>query len=595
MRLPAVTSRTLQGDMSRPRSARPALTAAAAVAILAATAWFTLPTGFGSYNEGFQSTIAINAHEIAVGDLAHADLLYPLNGAFFVVSRFGVALVLAGLIAIDHFDALINFRLLLGLSLVGLIAANTMLLWRRYRVGLPWSLLPALLFPAVFETAWFFNDDLLSAALSTAALAVFWLNLTLPATAVAAVLFALAISARTDAVLMTPAFAALLWFDVKTWRERAMHVLVAAPIVALLPIGLYAAWGLSIFDVVPLTRRATTLWARGSGLRHMGQPILKAFAPPGALAVALGVLSTCARRQWREIILLIGVPAVFVLAYGTMLSEVRYLLPLFPIFSILMVEGARATMRAGARWRNRGIAAFALAFASCLLPPVLPPLKALHFVATDHDTPRPLIGRLWSPAISIWWNRKLNDGVAVLGSTLATAGAGGTPAVVVSTYWNSDRLIDLLLLEQGFTGQRMAAPAACGEIGEVFTRGAQRVVHLRPHIPMIPGERTGVTWPALGVPCMEALGVTGDVLLVDWTPLDKVPADPGPQPGERRLYYPKVDDIASLARPLASTVSVYTISEVPVGDVESRLQSASDTAEQSAAEQAIARRGEFGL
>jgi len=190
--------------------------AAGIAAVVGLLVWFTIPVFAGHYNEGFQTDTVLNAETIVEGHVHGADIIYDLVNKFFLNSRFGLSVVLAGLLKLG-FSAVDGFRIVQFLSLIGLVAANAAILVRRYGVHPVYACLPALLFPGLFETAWFPNDNLLSAALSSTALLLFWTRPTLLATAASALLLGLAITCRTDAVLLAPAFLVLMWFELPNW------------------------------------------------------------------------------------------------------------------------------------------------------------------------------------------------------------------------------------------------------------------------------------------------------------------------------------------------------------------------------------------
>ncbi len=575
----------------------------AGIAVL--LAWFTLPALGSTYNEGFQTSIVMNAYAILHGGMADVDPLHGLNNDFLFYTRLGVSIALAGLIKLG-LPAAAAFRLLMLVSLALLVAANAGLLAWRYRIHPLLACVPLLLFPGLFESAWFFNDNVLSAALSsTALLLLFWSRVSLPATAGAAALWGLAVACRSDAALIAPAFAILGWFALPTWGARLRHALVAGPIAVAIPVLIYASFGLNILDILPLTRRATELWARKETWAHVLEPFLKGFALPGLLALAAGAVAVLRQRRWLEALLCLVVPLLYVAAYGRMLSEVRYLLPLAPFFGILMIEGWNAVQSASPGVRRAADAAFALALLTCVLPPSVPG-RPLHFMAADHDMPRPALGRVWSPVLGMWWDRTLDEGAAALASALEAdvaqaAARPGRTALVVSTYWSSDRMIDLILREHGFTLDQSAAPAACRTIAETFIQdgiqdGTQngapnagvRVVHLRPHIPIIPTERAEVNWEVLAVPCLQALGTAeaAHVLVAGWTGLLEPPTGLE-APGVVPLLLPSLD-IVALARSLAAQRYSYYVAEAPLAAIPLLLEPAVDPAELEAARAALA-------
>ena len=560
--------------------------AAGIAAVVGLLAWFTIPVFVGHYNEGFQTVTVMNAETIVEGHVHGADIIYPLVDKFFLNSRFGLSVVLAGLLKLG-FGAVNGFRLIQLLSLVGLVAANAAILVRRYRVHPVLACLPALLFPGLFETAWFPNDNLLSAALSSTALLLFWTRPTLPATAASALLLGLAIACRTDAVLLAPAFLVLMWFELPTWPQRISRALVAGPIVAAVPILVYAAFGLHFLDILPLTRQAGIAWDRHDSVTHLLHPALKGFSMPGLLLAVVGAVTVIQRRQWREIMLCLAVPLAYAAAYGLMLTEVRYLLPLSPFFGILLILGLRAVLAAAGRWGTAGRAALVVTGLLCFVPPVAPPVHALWFLTTDNDMTRPWMGRFWSPALAMWWNSKLEQGYDVAAAAVPAAAEPGGLGVVVSTRWTPDHAVDLILREDGFTGSRATTPASCAELGEVFTRGADRVLHLRLHIPLIPKERSLVTWEALGAPCLRDLGKTAtDRVLVVGQTLISDPVEGLSAPGVTPMHIPALD-INPWARFIAGKSYGYFVATAPVAAIPLMLKVPETEKEEVGAEWAV--------
>ena len=108
--------------------------AAVGAAILVALAWFIVPVFGGSYTEGFEATIAINAREIVAGRVDRVDLLYPFSGRFFLVTRLGSEVVLGAVGAATGFSGLVSFRLVMFASLLVLVGSIVHVLARRYRV-----------------------------------------------------------------------------------------------------------------------------------------------------------------------------------------------------------------------------------------------------------------------------------------------------------------------------------------------------------------------------------------------------------------------------------------------------------------------------
>ena len=276
-----------------------------------------------------------------------------------------------------------------------------------------------------------------------------------------------------------------------------------------------------------------------------------------------------------------------------MLTEIRYLLPLSPFFGILMVEGARAVINA-TRWlRAAGVAALVFALLLCFAPPIMLPDRRLYFLSTDNDMPRPSIGRFWSPAMGIWWNQSLAMGFnSVSDAVLAAAKPMGS-GVVVSGGWTSDRAVELTLREHRFVGTPATTPEFCADIGEVFVRADERILHLRSHIPMLPTERESVTWQAFGAPCLNALGKTPSdrVLVVGGMPVAEPP---------RGLMAPGVDiveiptlDANRWARVILGKSFGYYVAIAQTEAIMGILRAPTDETERLGANAAITDRGKL--
>ncbi len=545
--------------------------AAAGAAIAAALVWFTLPVLGGSYTEGFESTIAINARELVAGQINRVDLLYPFSGRFFLVTRLGSEIVLGAVGAATGFSGLVSFRLVMLASLLVLVGSVVHVLARRYRVHPLFGGLACLLFPPIFESAYFFNDNVLSAALSSLALAVFWRSrLTLPLTAVAALLLGLAVATRLDAAFVSLAFAALLWFELPDWRSRIRHALVAAPIVALVPVAVYAAYGISFFEIFQIVPRAVALWDRefaaGTWIGH----VLNGLSLPGLIAAPLGLLSFLLRRQWREVVLCAVVPVAYLIAYGNSLYELRYLLPLAPFVAIAIVEGGRVVLRSTGLQRRALQLAFAAAFAACVIPPLELPYWRLN---SDRDGPRPFVGRLWSPAAWSWWTGIMNDAIAALEGAVEQDARPGETTVIVSGFWNADRLAHLILLEHGFEQRAYAGPPECHTLVQQFVRGDAAVLHVRTHIPLVRGQMEAITWLDAGLPCLRAAGLDRKpVLFVEWGNIDLRASNGKSGTSPTDLYQPTFRGIGTWADPVVGRLGSYSVARLAVSDVAERLR-----------------------
>ncbi len=483
----------------------------AMVAAVIAMAWFLFPILRGTYTEGFEPMIGINADRLLAGRPEEADTLYPFNQRFFLVTRLGITLLLGGANLLDGLPTLANFRGIMFASVLLLVGATAFILRRKYQVHPVFGCLACFLLPPVFESAYFFNDNLLSAGVATLAFALFWTRLSLPATAVAALLMGIAMATRPDALLLTPAFAVVAHFEIPDWRTRIRHALVASPILVAVPFGLYAVCGLSFLDVFAVAPRALTLWNRQFTLWTYLGHVLNGLSLPAMVILPVGLLRFFRLRQWREILLCFGVPLLYVAAYGSSLFQLRYLIPLTPLLAIAIVEGGRAVLQGRSLVLRAMLAAALLA---CFVPPRSIPVRALTSITIDYDGPRPFLGRFWSPMVWSAWLERVNHGVEAMRDAVTLQAQAQPTSAVVSETWTADRLVHLTLLELGFRQRVGAGPPACRTVAEVFVRGATTILHVRLHVPFVADAVDAVVWRDLGPACLEQAGLAASPLVL---------------------------------------------------------------------------------
>ena len=167
----------------------------------------------------------------------------------------------------------------------------------------------------------------------------------------------------------------------------------------------------------------------------------------------------------------------------------------------------------------------------------------------------------------------MNDAISALNGAVEQAAQSGGTSVIVTGFWNADRLVHLTLLEHGFDQKVEAVPAACRTIAQVFTRGGATVLHLRTHIPLVRGQLEAVTWQDAGLPCLRDMGLDGaPVLLVEWGNIDLRVSNgmAGTLPTD--LYQPTFRGIGPWADPVIGRLGSYSVARLPVADVAARLR-----------------------
>jgi len=558
-------------------------------------AWFALPAFSIAYTEGFQAEIVINAHALRLGNLRLGDTLYPFESRFLLLTRLGTTLGVLGLQHMGGLTGLAAFRLIGAGSLALLVGALLMLLWRVYRVGPALGLLCCILFPPVFEAAYQPNDNMPSAALVCAALLLFWTNPSIPRTAVTGLLLGVATLLRLDAALVAPAFAILLLTEVQGWGARAVRACIAGALVVAVPIVAYRLCGLSFFDTFAAVDRALRLWERPQRALHNDlRTALLSLTVLGGFAWLLGAVSFARLRRWRDLALAVAVPLFYAAAYRSELVEERYLLPLSPFVLLAMAEGLRSVAGLPGRWRVVAVAGLAAGFAVWIVPP--PPILPALLLA-DNEGPRFVVGRAWNPLPTLWWQGRLRAGQAALEAQVERLAVTPDP-VVVTGYWNADRMTALALLEHGFTLQPDTAPESCRGIAEMFSRGpvagpvagSIALTQIRTHVPLVLRRSEVLTWDQVGMPCLGAGSAPRRVLLVDSGPLTELAASPY---GPGLVFSAAQSGPPPLAPKLALLLTGLSIADLPAGDVSAAIGHPLPPEGQRAAMSALAERAEL--
>lgn len=453
-----------------------------------------------AHTEGFSTAIISLGLHIRNGDLRAFDYLYGANLEYFGLSRLGASLAVGALTAIPGVSGEAALRLLVLGGFVGLVAA-TWTLVRRWTEA-PHLVIAAamLLLPSITESAFFYNDNVPSAALAVGGLALLTARRGLGAAALAGLLFGLGVVTRADAVLLGPAVLLVLYEQEGVTAPAVRRGLVFGLALLVPLIAVYAAFGATFLDVLHISKYTVHLWNRGAGKVRQSQQILLFFSVPGLVLAAAGVAELWRRRSWVRLALLAGVPLLYnVITFGK-LWQARQLLPLTPLLVSLVVIGWQALPELvgprRARLARRVVAG--LAAATLFVPS---PVVWLE------DGPRAPLGRLWNLAEWRDWQREQNDSQRYVRAFASTLGVGG-PTAVITDEFTADEYMHLALQLAGFRALPSgAAGPACARTGELWVNGDRRVMHVRLHVPFvtsyIPLMRQ--RYEASGAPCLEAV------------------------------------------------------------------------------------------
>src|SRR5687768_12374358 len=258
------------------------------IPLLAVLVWLVHPVLRPVHVEGFSASIESLAIHLAQGALAEYDALHPANLEFFALSRLGTVAFVASLIQWLGLSSEWAMRVTMWVAFVILIWASAVLV-RRW-TNASWTLITIalLLIPGASESAFFYNDNVLSAALALGALAIVGSSEGLTFTFLAGLLFGAGVVARLDAVLLAPAVALTAYNQHGLGRTFMRRGLVFAT-GTLVPIVLVpGAFGATIFDVVRISNYAVGLWNRPPSLAPHTREFSYFIGTPAALLAAFG-------------------------------------------------------------------------------------------------------------------------------------------------------------------------------------------------------------------------------------------------------------------------------------------------------------------
>jgi hypothetical protein len=474
--------------------------AAAGLAVLAA--WLFGPLLTCVHVEGFSASMGSIALHMTHDQLANYDRLFPFNLQFFAFSRLGLPAEWA-------------LRVTMWTGFLCL-AGGSWVLVRRW-TGAPPLVVALLLIltPGVAETGFFYNDNLLSAGLAVLSLALLSVSARPWASLTAGALFGYAVLARTDAMLLAPVAALILWRR-EGWSWRLVgHCAAFGAAAAGLASAILAAFGQSPFGVLKIATHAVALWGRRTGWWVQPMSIL-AFAGPISLGLAaVGLARLAWKREAYRLLLLAGAPLLYNLVYLGKVWEARQLAPLTPF----IVAAAAIGFQAFDALRRRG---------GGLPMLVVVAATALVFVARpapmfDWEGPRAVLGRLWSPLHWYRWQAATRASFGGVGEFVEHPPAADS--AVVTDIWDADRYVHLQLQEHGYRPiDLIAAAPACAHIAEGFQRGATRIVHLRLHTPFVLDWRLRLAerFTDAAQPCLAALGVKSVVMVTSLSRMDSL-------------------------------------------------------------------------
>jgi len=464
--------------------------------LLAAWLWF--PAFTPVHVEGFSAAIQSIGIHLAQGDLPNFDRAYPFDTEFYTLSRLGMNVLTGWLTRVFGSGAIALY--VLSVSAFLLLVTTCFVLARQWTGagGLP-VLAMLVLFPGLSENAFFYSDNVLSAALAFSGLALVGARATPAVALFAGLCFGFAILTRTDAALLAPALLLVLYRRCKTVPSFLFCTLCGGLATTATVLGVCWTFHVTPFDILRIANASVDLWERPWPLPLFLLNATFFLGLPIAVLAARGIAAVGLRKDVWTVLLLLGVPFLYLLVYQGKLWQSRQLLPLAPFVIALSLAGWAPLRGLVTRsvWTGAILAIYLLAIVS------IPPF-AVRDVFVFSDGPRAILGRLWTPMYWADWQSRVRANFTEI-EKLAEGNSG--TELVITNDWDADRYAHLILQEAGFVVSGAGATPQCGPVTERFRRGNREVLHVRLHLPVLSRYALAAMPPLFDTyarPCIDA-------------------------------------------------------------------------------------------
>lgn len=450
--------------------------------LIAVCAWLLLPALTAVQVEGISAQLQSQSVIFArTGGISAHDPYLPLVTEYIFLKCPGVVDLLAWLQSTLGITGDSAFRSLTIVSLAVLLIASVWFARKQGNVGATAALAALILTPGIPDSAFFFNDNVVSAAFAALPLALIGPNTPAWRYVLSGLCAGMAALCRLDGLLALPLLLGAVFIVNTNWSLTVRRLILLAA-------GLFIAFGISAVVNGATLIDSLLIGRYFSYARQIGFDLkmnLFALAYFFGLVTPLLMFTGIVRDNQTGINAHRRLDAAFFCVYPLLLCvfavwtgrEVRYLFPL--LAPVVALHGGRGIewlvdqVRKPAAARPTVLLTVVAAFvaATLLLPPA---------VVSVSDGPRMLVGRLWSP-VSWWrWQRTVNESLSRAAALTRDLDQEPAP-LVITTSWNGEFFVHLRLLELGY-GNTTAAAVFPGCDGfSVYSRGEHRILHLRLH------------------------------------------------------------------------------------------------------------------
>jgi hypothetical protein len=331
-----------------------------------------------------------------------------------------------------------------------------------------------ILTPGIPETAFFLNDNIISAAFATVALALISEKPKKLKWIFSGIFLGIAILSRVDAVFVLPLIIGTVFYSYKQYRDRITACFIICLATFILLFASAILHGFSLFDVFITAKKfvmnvddkAGWFWVR---ILFFGLGTLPLLVLGGWLSFR----RFKNQRSYIGLLTFIGYPALLALL-APKATEIRYIFPLLsPIIALHVGRGLKWVYEqyilSGTRPSRYAIGVTIFAMLVAVFPPTLLKMR---------DGPRALLGRLWSPILWSHWQASVDESMK-RSVRLARLLDNQQLNILISTHYNDEFYLRLRLIEAGFVpvATSSAYPGCNGF--SLFKKGNSTVVHIR--------------------------------------------------------------------------------------------------------------------
>ncbi len=440
------------------------------------TAYLLSPLLFSQHLEGYTANLRSIALAWERGGLATLDTIMPIVTQYLFNTRIGIILLLRIVDSVFGAPGDAGFRGLVIASFL-LLALCSIAIARRWgRLGLAASAVGFLAIPGLVEIGAFFNDNIISAALGIAALAAVSRSGSIGACLASGVLLGAAALCRTDALLLCPAVAGLVWLRHARLGPLLVRGVATVGGLLLISIIVYEFTGITLISAL---RIPTDFIPPRIGIVFRITIFGLFLGVPAFVFLCIGVVlnfheRVLTDRNFRWGLLFLAYPAfVGGLAMLRLSTEVRYIYPLLaPFYLVHVGRGLEylARLLGMPGWPRRIGATLA---AVLVLISVIPPVPFVR------DGPHSMVGRLWMPLLWFRWQNSVAQSLRQIDGLAATAETD-SEMLVLSTHFNDEFFLRLRLLDHGFQARAAESEVPSCQGGfSVYAKPGHRVLHIR--------------------------------------------------------------------------------------------------------------------